>query len=91
MSEVRKLTRSESERMLAGVCGGLAEYFSVDPTLVRVVFVLLTVFGGGGLIVYVAMWLLVPPASEAATGSGGGPDTEPPAWPPPSDPDQPAP
>jgi phage shock protein C len=67
MSDVRKLTRSETDRMIAGVCGGVAEYFSVDPTLVRVVFVLLAVFGGGGLIVYAAMWLLVPPASEVTT------------------------
>jgi phage shock protein C len=70
MSEVRKLTRSTDDRMLAGVCGGLAVHFGIDPTIVRVIFVLLSVFGGGGLVLYVAMWLLVPPASEVAAASG---------------------
>jgi phage shock protein C len=70
MSEVRKLTRSEDDRMLAGVCGGLAVHFGIDPTIVRVIFVLLSVFGGGGIVLYAAMWLLVPPASEVAAASG---------------------
>lgn len=46
--------------MLAGVCGGLADYFGVDVTLIRVVFVVLAVMGGAGLVIYLAMWLLVP-------------------------------
>jgi phage shock protein C len=60
MGETRKLYRSRSNRVLAGVCGGLAEYFSVDVTLVRVAFVVLTVLGGAGPLIYLAMWIVVP-------------------------------
>ena len=60
MDAGRKLYRSNTNRMLAGVCGGLAEYFNLDPTLVRVLFVLLAVLGGSGLVLYVAMWIIVP-------------------------------
>jgi phage shock protein C len=61
MSEpIRKLYRSRTERKLAGICGGLAQYFNVDPTLVRVAFVALAVLGGAGVILYLAMWLIVP-------------------------------
>jgi phage shock protein C len=60
MDASRKLYRSTSNRQVAGVCGGLAEYFNLDPTLVRVLFVLLAVLGGSGLVLYVAMWIIVP-------------------------------
>lgn len=56
----KKLYRRRGDRMLAGVCGGLADYFGVDVTLIRVVFVVLAVMGGAGLVIYLAMWLLVP-------------------------------
>ncbi len=60
MDASRKLYRSKSNRQIAGVCGGLAEYFNVDATLIRVLFVLLAVLGGSGLVLYVAMWIIVP-------------------------------
>ena len=50
---------------VAGVCGGLAEYFNVDTTVIRVLFLVITLFGGAGLVVYVVMWILVPDASKA--------------------------
>ncbi|HET9779157.1 MAG TPA: PspC domain-containing protein [Propionibacteriaceae bacterium] len=65
MDEPRKLYRSRTQRMVAGVCGGLAEYFNVDTTVIRVLFLILTLFGGAGLVVYVVMWILVPDASKA--------------------------
>jgi phage shock protein C len=65
MEEPRKLYRSKDQRMIAGVCGGLAEYFNVDATLIRVIFLILAVFGGSGLVIYLAMWILVPDASKA--------------------------
>jgi phage shock protein C len=65
MEEPRKLYRSRNQRMLAGVCGGLAEYFNVDATLIRVLFLVLAVFGGTGLVIYVVMWLIVPDVSKA--------------------------
>jgi phage shock protein C len=60
MDSTRKLYRSKADRVLAGVCGGLAEYFNLDATLIRVLFVLLAVLGGAGLVLYVAMWIIVP-------------------------------
>ena len=57
----KKLMRSE-DRMIAGVAGGLANYFDIDPTLVRILFVLLTLLGGGGLgiLVYIVLWIVMP-------------------------------
>jgi phage shock protein C len=60
MNATRKLYRSKTNRQIAGVCGGLAEYFNVDAILIRVLFVLLAVLGGSGLVLYVAMWIIVP-------------------------------
>jgi phage shock protein C len=56
----KKLYRSEKEKMIAGVCGGLAEYFDIDPTWVRLIFVLFAFLGGTALLVYLIMWVLVP-------------------------------
>jgi phage shock protein PspC (stress-responsive transcriptional regulator) len=56
----RRLYRSRDDRMIAGVCGGLAEYFGIDAVIVRVIAVALVFAGGAGLLAYVAAWLLVP-------------------------------
>ncbi|HEY3685112.1 MAG TPA: PspC domain-containing protein [Streptosporangiaceae bacterium] len=58
----KQLRRSRTTRMVAGVCGGIAEYFGVDANLVRLVIVVLTFFGGTGALIYVIGWLLVPEA-----------------------------
>ncbi|WP_322794267.1 PspC domain-containing protein [Bellilinea sp.] len=58
--QTKRLFRSRQERMLGGVCGGLAEYLGLDPTVVRLVFLLLFFLGGQGLLVYLIMWLIVP-------------------------------
>ena len=60
MDPTRKLHRSRSDRKLAGVCGGLAQFFNLDPTLIRVLFVVLAVLGGSGILIYLAMWIMVP-------------------------------
>jgi phage shock protein C len=60
MAETRKLYRSRSNRQVAGVCGGRAQYFNVDATLIRSLFVVGAVRGGSGLVIYVAMWIIVP-------------------------------
>lgn len=62
MSEVRQLRRSRSNRNLAGVCAGIAEYFGWDPTLVRVAWVLLTLLGGSGFLLYLIFWVVMPEA-----------------------------
>jgi phage shock protein C len=60
MAETRKLYRSRSNRQVAGVCGGLAQYFGIDATLIRVLFVVLAVLGGSGIVLYLALWIIVP-------------------------------
>ena len=58
---VKKLYRSRDEQMIAGVCGGLAAYFEVDPTLVRLLFVAAVLLGlGGTILVYFLMMIIVP-------------------------------
>jgi phage shock protein PspC (stress-responsive transcriptional regulator) len=54
------IRRSHTDRMLGGVAGGLARYFGVDPMIVRIAFVVLTVFGGAGIPLYLAGLLLIP-------------------------------
>jgi phage shock protein C len=56
----RRLTLSATDRKIAGVCGGIAEYFKIDPTLVRVITVALALLFGGGLIAYLLAWLIIP-------------------------------
>ncbi|GAP12010.1 phage shock protein C (PspC) family protein [Bellilinea caldifistulae] len=58
--QTKRLYRSRQDRMLGGVCGGLAEYLGLDPTVVRLVFLLLFFLGGQGLLIYLIMWLIVP-------------------------------
>jgi phage shock protein C len=58
--EEHVLRKSRDDRVLAGVCGGLARYFGIDSTLVRLAFVLLTVAGGGGILVYLVALVLMP-------------------------------
>lgn len=59
-SEFQGLYRSETNRVIAGVAGGLGEYFNLDATIIRILFVLLTVFGGSGLVIYIVLWLIIP-------------------------------
>jgi phage shock protein C len=74
----RRLYRSGTQRVLAGICGGLGEYFAVDPVWFRVGFVVLGLGGGSGILIYLLMWLMVPPApddyapAEAGRGSVTG-------------------
>lgn len=59
MEEKKRLTRSDN-KMIGGVCGGIAEYLDVDPTIVRVVYVLLVFFAGFGILAYLILWLIMP-------------------------------
>jgi phage shock protein C len=60
MQNEKRLYRSRSDRKLGGVCGGLGEYFGIDPTFVRLAFVILTLIHGSGLLIYVGLCLLMP-------------------------------
>ena len=59
-----RLTRSETDRMLVGVCGGLGEHVGIDSTIIRIAFVVLALFGASGIVLYLALWLIVPRASQ---------------------------
>lgn len=56
----RRLVRSTTDRRIAGVCGGLAKYTNTDPTVVRILFLLLIIFGGFGIWAYLVVWLIAP-------------------------------
>lgn len=55
----RRLTRSD-DRIIGGACAGVADYFGFDQTLMRVIYVLLVLFGGAGILVYIILWILMP-------------------------------
>jgi len=57
---MQKLYRSRDEKILAGVCGGLGEYFNIDPVFVRILFVVALFSGGLGLIAYIVFWIATP-------------------------------
>ena len=61
MENDKKLRRSRDSKMIAGVCAGLAKYFGLDTTLIRVVYVLLSIFTAfAGVLVYLILWLIIP-------------------------------
>lgn len=66
MTEPKRLHRSRTDRVIAGVCGGLADYFGIDPILVRVIWVVAVLSFGAGLLAYILLWLFVP--QESITG-----------------------
>ena len=58
--EMKKLYRSETNKMIAGVCGGIAEYFDIDAALVRIGFAVFSIIGGSGLLLYLAAAVIIP-------------------------------
>ena len=61
MTTAKRLTRSKSDKLIGGVCGGLGEYFDLDPTLIRLAFALLIIFGvGSPILFYVLLWIIMP-------------------------------
>ena len=65
----KKLYRTEDNKILAGVCGGVAEYFNLDPTLIRVLWVAVSLFAGAGVILYIIMAIIVPVKSQVVSGN----------------------
>ncbi len=57
---MKKLYKSSSQKMIAGVCGGIAEYLNLDPTLVRLIFVAISMLGGSGLLAYIVAAIIMP-------------------------------
>jgi phage shock protein C len=64
-SQSRKLQLSDEDKVIAGVCGGLAAFTGIDPWIIRIGFIVLTLLGGHGVLVYLALWLLLPRRSNA--------------------------
>lgn len=60
----KKLILSESDKKIAGVCGGIAKYFGIDSTIVRILAVVFTLAGGAGILLYIAGWILMPHMSD---------------------------
>ena len=56
----KRLYRNEKEKMIAGVCSGIAEYFDIDPTLIRLAWVLFCALGGSGIIAYIIAAIIIP-------------------------------
>ncbi len=56
----KRLYRSNKDKILGGVCGGLAEYFDVDPVIVRLIWVLAALLAGAGILAYIIAWIIIP-------------------------------
>lgn len=61
----KRLYRSRNNKMLCGVCGGIAEYFNIDPTLIRLLAVVFGLSGGSGILVYIIAAIIIPDNPEA--------------------------
>jgi phage shock protein C len=60
MSTNKKLYRSTKNKILGGVCGGLGEYFDIDPSLVRLLWLVVVFMGGSGVLIYIILWIILP-------------------------------
>jgi phage shock protein PspC (stress-responsive transcriptional regulator) len=60
MNNVRRLYRSTTNKVLGGVCYGMGTYFNMDPTIVRLLWVLFTLLGGAGILAYIICWIVIP-------------------------------
>lgn len=58
--EPKRLYRNTTNKILAGVCSGVGDYFSIDPVIIRLLWVVLTIFGGAGLLIYIIAWIIIP-------------------------------
>ena len=62
----KRLVRNVQDKKIAGVCAGLADYFDIDPTLVRALWILFTLLGGSGVLAYIILWVIMPEAGTEA-------------------------
>ena len=66
---MKKLTKSNTNKIFAGVCGGFAEYLGCDPTVVRLIFIALSIFVGSGLLLYILAAIIMPNAENTSYGA----------------------
>ena len=70
---MKELKRSRTDRMIAGVCGGIGEYLDIDPNVIRLIWVVVTIFTAGtGILAYLLAWLIIPEEGAPATGTPPG-------------------
>lgn len=84
----KKLFRSVNDKMLGGVAGGLGEYFEIDPTIIRIIFVVTLFMGGAGVVAYLLLWIFVPQRIYIPNVAGVEPNTTGTGFPPQSQPMQ---
>lgn len=72
-----RLVRSRSEAMIGGVCAGLGKALQVDPSLIRLAFVLVAFADGIGVLIYLAMWVILPSEDDVPSGAGAAPTERP--------------
>jgi phage shock protein C len=60
MIKEKKLYRSQDNRMIAGICGGIGEYFEVDPNIIRILWMMFSFAGGAGVLAYIAAYIIIP-------------------------------
>jgi phage shock protein PspC (stress-responsive transcriptional regulator) len=82
MNTSNRLYRSNRDKVIGGVCGGLGDYLNIDPVIVRILFVLLAIFGGSGVLVYIILWIVIPEeiytfGTEQAAASPENPGNDP--------------
>lgn len=63
----KRLYRSRKKKVVAGIAGGLGDYLDIDPVIIRIIFVLITIFHGVGLLVYIIMWIVIPEEAYQAS------------------------
>jgi phage shock protein C len=80
----KRMYRSHKEKMIGGVCGGIAEYFDIDPVFVRILFVVAVFAGGSGILAYIICWIVIPqqPYTISATPTAAAPQEGQPQPPP---------
>lgn len=66
MDTTQKLYRARKGKVLGGVCGGLGDYMGIDKVIVRILFILLAIFGGSGVLVYIILWIAIPEQNAAS-------------------------
>lgn len=72
---MKRLYRSESQKIIGGVCGGAGDYFDIDPIMIRLIWVILFFFGGIGLVAYLIAWIIIP-IENSVTDSQGQSESE---------------
>lgn len=71
---MKKLYRSETDKVIGGVCGGLGEYLEIDPVILRIIFVVAFLTGGAGFWIYIVLWIVIPSKATATQSQSSKPN-----------------